>query len=120
MAHGDPIQTPLVETFGDYLHDPGTADPVHPDHAVQITVNFNNTTRVITNAVVWRAADCRWTKIVVGIGADGTPDSTTKVFDLSKLNNATRNVSAAQLSAAPWFVHTIEDFQAAGQITAAL
>jgi prolyl oligopeptidase PreP (S9A serine peptidase family) len=87
---------------------------------VQVTINFNNATRAITNAVVWRAADCRWTKIVVGLGANGTPDTTTKVFDLSTLNDATRTVTAAQMAASPWFVTTVEQFMSAGQITAAL
>jgi hypothetical protein len=120
MARGDVQQTPYIATFGDYLYDQASADPARPDHAVQVTVNFDNTTRAITNAVVWRAANCRWTKIVVGLGADGTPDSTATAFNLAGLNDATRTVTAAQMAGAPWHVHTIEDFLTAGQITAAL
>jgi hypothetical protein len=121
VAKGDPVVSPLVETFGDWLYDPGgVTNAARPDHAVQVTVNFNNATRAITNAVVWRASDCRWTKIVVGVGANGTPDTTTKVFDLSTLNDSTRTVTAAQMAAAPWLVTTVEQFMAAGQITAAL
>jgi hypothetical protein len=120
MAKGDPVTSPYVLTFGDYLYDQAGADPARPDHAVQITVTFNNATRAITGAVVWRAADCLWTKIVVGLGADGAPDSSTRVFDLSALDDTTRSVSAAVMSHAPWNVNTIEDFLSAGQITAAL
>lgn len=121
MAKGDVVQSPYVETFGDYLADPSKdADPARPNHAVQITVTFDNTTRVISGAVVWRAADCLWTKIVVGVGADGTPDTTTRVFSLATLNDATRNINANTLSKAPWNINTIEDFLTAGQITAAL
>jgi hypothetical protein len=121
VARGDVQQSPLVMTFGDYLYDSASVvDPARPGHAVQVTLSFNNTTRAITNAVVWRAANCRWTKIAVGLGADGTPDTATRVFNLSTLNDATRTVTAAQMAAAPWNVTTVEQFLAAGQITAAL
>lgn len=121
MAKGDVQQSPLVLTFGDYLYDAASViDPTRPDHAVQVTVSFNNATRAITGAVVWRAANCRWTKIAVGVGTDGTPDTATRVFNLAGVNDATRNVTAAQMAAAPWNVTTIEQFQSAGQITATL
>lgn len=116
-----PVQSPYVMTFGDYLYDPGSVvDKTRPDHAVQITLTFNNTTRVLTNAVVWRAANCRWTRIVVGFGPDGIPDSSAFVFNLSTLSDASRTITAAQMAAPPYNVHTVEEFMQAGQITAAL
>lgn len=118
MAKGDVLQSPWVGTFGDYLYDPGNVvDPARPDHAVQITVSFNNTTRTLTGAVVWRAADCLWTHIACGVGVDGSPNSSTFDFDLSGLNDATRNITASAMAKAPYNVTTIEQFLAA-QITA--
>lgn len=114
MAKGV-IVSPYVQNFGDYLYDPG----INPDgHVIRITVNFDNTTHAVSGATVFRSADCLWTKIVVGLGADGTPNSTTKVFDLTGFSG-TRNITANTLSRAPWNVNTIDDFFAAGQITAA-
>jgi hypothetical protein len=118
MARGDVQQSPYVATFGDYLYDPATVtDQARPAHAVQITVSFNNSTRAITGAVVWRAANCLWSHIVVGVGADGSPNSSTFNFDLTGLNDATRNITANTMSKPPYNVTTIEQFLAA-QITA--
>lgn len=118
MARGDPLLSPYVATFGDYLYDQASVtDTTRPDHAVRIQVNFDNTTHAITGAVVWRATDCRWTHIVCGVGADGSPNSSTFDFDLTSLNDATRNITALQMSRAPYNVTTIEQFMAS-QITA--
>lgn len=111
-----PMPSPWVQTFGDYLYS--GVDSATPDHAVQITINFDNTTRVISNAVVWRAKNCRWTKIVVGLGGDGTVETSARVFDLSTLNDRSRTIPASQFNNAPWNVTTIEQFSASGQITA--
>jgi len=112
------LVSPVVLTFGDYLYDSGSVtDPTKPDHAVQITVNFDNATFALINAVVWRAADCLWHTITIGLGVDGSPNSSTKTFNLSTLNDASRTVTAAQMAASPYFFTTIQDVLAA-QITA--
>lgn len=114
MARGDPLTSPYVMSFGDYLNDPGVA----PDsHVIRITVSFDNVTRQIAGAQVFRSADCLWTKIFLGLGVDGSPNSTLKVFDLSGFSG-TRLISANTMSKPPYNVNTIEDFLAAGQITA--
>jgi hypothetical protein len=121
MAHGDPPRSPYIYVGGDYLYDPAAdPDPTRPGHAVQVTVTFDDATRALTGAVVWRAADCLWTRIVVGVGVDGAPDRAARVFDLSGLNDATRAVTARDMARDPWNVTTIEEFMAAGQITAVL
>lgn len=118
MAKGDPLLSPYVATFGDYLYDPASVtDPARPGHAVQITVSFDNTTHAITGAVVWRAANCRWTHIVCGVGADGTPNSSTFDFDLTALADATRSITAQQMARNPYNVTIIEQFMSS-QITA--
>lgn len=115
---GDPLVSPYVATFGDYLYDQASVtDPARPDRAVQITMSFSNSTHAITGAVVWRASDCRWTHIVCGVGADGSPNSSTFVFDLTTLADATRNITANTMSRPPYNCDTIDQFLAA-QITA--
>lgn len=118
MSDTRPLVSPYVATFGDALYDQtAVADPTQPDHAVRIAVSFNNTTHAITGAVVWRAADCQWTRIVVGTGTDGSPNSATFNFDLSSLADASRSITANTMSRAPYNVDTIDQFLAA-QITA--
>jgi hypothetical protein len=78
VAKGDLQQSPFVQIFGDYLYD--GVSQIDPAHAVTITVNFDNVTRVISNMIVWRASDCLWTKVAVGLGADGTPGSERESF----------------------------------------
>jgi hypothetical protein len=118
MPKGDPLVSPYVATFGDYKYDPAAdADSSRPNHAVRIAVSFDNTTHAITGAVVWRAANCLWHHIVCGLGADGTPNSSTFDFDLTTLNDATRNITANQMGRPPYNVDTIDQFMAT-QITA--
>lgn len=109
----DPAVSPYVQPFGDYLYDPAA----NPDaHVIRITVNFDNTTHAIIDASVFRSADCLYTKILLGTGADGTPDSTSRVFNLAGFSG-TRTVTGSQMSKPPYNISTLEDFQAF-QITA--
>src|SRR4051812_16005065 len=112
--NGGPLAPPYVVEFGDHLYDPA-ADP--DGHVIRVTIGFDAATRAITQATVYRAADCRWTKILVGLGADDAPDSTATVFDLAGFSGA-RDINVNLLSRPPWNVDTIEDFLDAGQITA--
>jgi hypothetical protein len=111
MAKGDVQQSPYVANFGDYMYDPGT----NPDaHVIRLTVNFDNTTRAITNVVVFRDAACLWTKVFIGLGPDGTPNSSPQVFDLTGFSGS-RTFTATQVSHQGF--NTIEDVLAK-QITA--
>ena len=105
MAKGDPVTTPYVVSFGDYLYRPATPNA----HVIRITVNFDATTRAISNASLFRSADCAYTKIYLGLGADGSPNSTGRVFDLSGFSG-TRTVTGAQMAAAPYNIGTVEAF----------
>jgi len=75
MAKGDPIQSPWVYDSG----------PDYRDKRITITVTFNNATRSITGGTIHRDAGCVYTKIVLGLGQDGTPDSSTRVFNVAGL-----------------------------------
>lgn len=52
------------------------------DLLLRITVDFNTTTGAITGITTYRHPDCIITKIYIGVGADGTPNSTDKVIDV--------------------------------------
>jgi hypothetical protein len=71
---------------------------------ISITITFNNNTRAITGCTVYRDATCQWTKIFVGLGADGTPNTAAKTFNVPA---GTTTITPQQLSARG--VNTIED-----------
>lgn len=93
---GDVQPSPYVVRFPDYLQ-----------RAITITVNFDNATRSIINAVVVRDTGCLWTKILIGLGTDGTPDSSTRKVTVPV---GTTNVGKAVFTG--FGVDTIEQFQA--------
>lgn len=80
--------------------------------ALRITVAFNNSTRALTSATVHRDAGCVYARILIGTGADGTPDTTPRAFSVP-VGDTTFN--AGQLSGVG--LNTIEDILAL-QITA--
>jgi hypothetical protein len=98
---GPPMTSPYVQQFQDNF-----------GKFISITVNFNNTTRALSGATVFRDATCQWTHIYIGLGADGTPDTTDKAFTVPA---GTSSVSAQQLRQRG--LNTIEDVLAL-QITA--
>lgn len=104
-ARGDQLQSPWVSRFADYQ-----------DKAITLTVTFNNSTRSITGGSITRDASCMYTKVLIGLGGDGVPDHTDKVFDVSGLEG-TQSVGKAPFTARGFNV--IEDIQAL-QITAGL
>ena len=71
MGSGGPMQSPWVLTFADYV-----------DKVLRVTVEFDDATRVITGCVAHRDSGCQYRKLLVGLGEDGTPDSTTKQFTI--------------------------------------
>ena len=101
QARGDVQPSPYVVRFDDYLQ-----------RAITITVNFNDGTRSIINAVVVRDEGCLWTKLLIGIGADNTPDSTTR-----KVNVPVGTTNIGKAAFTNFGIDTIEQFQAF-QITA--
>jgi len=105
MAKGDPITTPwFYDSGGDYQ-----------GNHLTITVDFDNVTRAIQGATIHRDAGCAYVRIYVGLGPDGTPNSTTHVFAVPNLEGD-RHIGAAAIAAAG--ITTIEGLLALGQITA--
>lgn len=101
MAHGDPLLSPWVWWATDNEGD-----------QIRITVTFNDATRALTGATVFRDANCTYRKIYIGLGADGTPDTTTSSFAVAAGSTA---ITANQLRQRG--LDTIEDILAL-QITA--
>lgn len=84
----------------------------HQGKIIRITVNFDNTTRGLIGSVVFRDLACVYRRIYLGRGADGTPNSTDKVFSVPA---GTTNITAIQM--AGFGLNVIEDVFAL-QITA--
>lgn len=102
-AKGDPITSPWSYVARDYV-----------SKVLSITVTFNNATRALISATIHRDAGCMYRKIYIGIGADGTPDTATRTFNVGNLEGD-QVFNAAQMSSRGLSV--IEDVLAM-QITA--
>jgi hypothetical protein len=85
--------TPWTQSFPDYQNK-----------AITITVNFNDSTGNITNATIVRDVGCVYSKIFIGTGVDGKPNSAPGTFAVAE---GTTNFSAAQLASGGFNV--IED-----------
>jgi hypothetical protein len=102
MSGGTGVQqTPWVWTAADAANN-----------VIRITVTFNNATRALTGATVFRDAACVYTKIYIGVGSDGSPNSSPRVFTVPA---GTTTFTAAQMSSVG--LNTIENILA-HQITA--
>jgi hypothetical protein len=51
-------------------------------HILSITVTFDNTTHAITGVSSYRDPDCEFTQVLIGRGADGSPNSTLRTIDV--------------------------------------
>lgn len=101
-----PATSPWVQEFGDYL-----------GRVIRITVTFDESTRALTDIVVYRDAGCLFTNILLGVGADGSPDSSTRAVHVPA---GTTDLTPAQLAALRTRgLDTIEDVESY-QITAGL
>lgn len=81
-----PPQSPFVYEAGDYQ-----------DHVIRITVTYDNATRALTGATVFRDAACVYTHIYIGVGADGTPNTSPHQFVVPA---GITSITTGQLSAA--------------------
>lgn len=79
---------------------------------ISITVTFDNDSRELLNAKLFRATDCLYRRIYIGTGDDGKPDSSGRRFIVQE---GTRNLDGNQLKA--FGLETIEDILSR-QITA--
>lgn len=64
-------------------------------NVLSISVAFNTSTLVLLGATVSRDPDCVYSHIYLGVGADGTPDTSTHAFTVQV---GTTNISAAVLA----------------------
>lgn len=86
--------------------------PDAASNVIRITVTFNNATRALISGTLFRDAACVYKKIYIGLGPDGTPNSSPRVFNVPA---GTNTATAAQMSSVG--LNTIEDILS-HQITA--
>lgn len=101
MARGDPFLSPWLWAASDYL-----------GRAITITVTFDNTTKALSSGSIVRATGGLYGHLYIGLGVDGSPNSTTHQFAVPV---GTTGISKGQFSANG--LNTIDDILAL-QITA--
>lgn len=84
---GGPPRSPWTYESADYQ-----------GNAITFTVAFNETTLAITSARIDRDPGCVYTKILLGLGTDGSPSSSTRQFSVGQSTGHV--VTAAELSSA--------------------
>lgn len=84
---GGPPKSPWTYESADYQ-----------GRAITFTVVFNETTLAITSARIDRDSGCMYTKIFLGTGADGSPNSSTRQFSVGQSTG--HIVTPAELSSA--------------------
>lgn len=77
-----------------------------------VTVNWRSNTKALSGAVITRAVGCQLTTLYIGVGADGTPNSSPNAYAVPE---GTTNIGSGQLKANG--LSTIDDVTAL-QITA--
>lgn len=100
-----PTPTPQTSPWGYTATD-------YQGKILSISVTFNETTRAPIQATISRDVGCRYSKILIGVGADGKPDSTPRTFNVPQ---GVSTYTAAQLHSGG--IDTIEDITSR-QITA--
>lgn len=78
------LTSPWVYDSGDYQNN-----------HIKMTFNFDGTL-AITSARIDRDPGCAYTRILIGLGGDGKPDSSTRNFSVGQ--SVGRNVTAAELA----------------------
>lgn len=94
MGVSTPETSPYVQQFADYLN-----------RVIRITVVFDNATRAISGGTVFRDANCLYTNVFVGVGPDGSPNTSPRTFAVPAGTTAVGANRFHQMS-----ITTIEDF----------
>ncbi len=76
----------------------------YQDNVIRITFPYDNVTKALSNATVFRDAACIYTTIIVGVGGDGTVETSTKTFSVP---SGTHTVTANAMSSKG--INTITD-----------
>lgn len=82
---------PVVAPTSPWIYEAGD----YQQNVIRITVDFDNTTLALLGATVYRDAACVYSHIYIGLGADGTPDTSPLVFTVPA---GSTNITAKQLS----------------------
>jgi hypothetical protein len=103
----------------------GNPDPTSPyvfvvrdfqGRVISLTVPYDNTTKVINGScTVHRDAGCMYTKVIIDVGGDGTPDTSTKILNVAGFTGD-KTFTVAQVNAIG--LNTLADVKA-HQITCA-
>jgi hypothetical protein len=90
--------------------------PIPDNYGKNMTISFafNDATRALTGATVTRDDGCQWSRLYLGVGPDGTVETSPKLFNLEGIVGA-RQFTPGQLGAVG--LSTIEQVWAL-QITA--
>lgn len=105
MGKGDPITSPYLAYNA--LDNEGDG--------ISVSVVFDDVTRAITAINTHRDAGCQWTNIAVGLGPDGTPNSSPMQWPVPTGDYTTTAGDLAYLASVG--VSTFEQFMSY-QITA--
>lgn len=113
MAKGDPPTSPWMFWFATDTNG----------FQITATVTFSGTitagtdpatwTNPLTGGTVFRDSNCAYTKVIIGVGPDGTPNTSTQVISVPA---GTTQVTANQLASVG--LHTVADVFDAPQTTA--
>lgn len=83
---GPPVlNNPYVTEWRDYA-----------DKVLRISVAWNQTTRKVESVTLHRDPECLYTRVLVGLGPDGTPDTSTKTFEVGGITDITVNGNQAK------------------------
>lgn len=85
MAKGDPITSPWTYEQSD-IHG----------LVIRATFSFDNVTRELTGAVVYRDPGCLKTTVYIGVGPDGQPESTNPK-NIFEIPDGSTNINANQM-----------------------
>lgn len=66
-----PTVSPFIREFSDYL-----------GRVIRITATFDEGTKELTDIIVFRDSGCLFTKILIGLGDDGRPDSSIRAVNV--------------------------------------
>jgi hypothetical protein len=104
MAHGGTPTSPWV------FYDSG-ADSTGKHIWFSVSFGVDN---VLTGGIGHRDAGCQWTKLLIGLGPDGTPDSSTRTINLAGFTGD-HAFTAPQLNSVG--LTTVADVLAMGNLT---
>lgn len=71
LLHGGQLLTPYRYSDSDYA-----------DHWAFVEFNFVEQNGLMVSLVAWRDQECLWHRLAIGLGNDGTFESSSAIFDI--------------------------------------